>query len=101
MTGVTRKVSKSVDEKLESEFRRFIGPMAESALYEIKQKGLDRQNILDYIEQLANEKILNKDDAGRFKQSVSMIFGSYRKEAFTNKKNNERKGLFTRLLGQG
>ena len=75
MTGVTRKVSATIEEKLESEFKRSIGPMATSVFLELKSKGLTKENIFGYIDELSNQGIMKKEDGNIFKQSVNEILG--------------------------
>jgi len=76
MTGVTRKVSETVEERLEAEFKKFIGPMGSSIFLELKDKGLTEANIFGYIDELINQGILKKDDSAIFKKRVSDILGS-------------------------
>lgn len=76
MTGVVRRVSATVEEKLELEFKNFIGPMATSVFMELKNKGLSRENIINYIDKLSKQKILKAEDAIIFKQNVEAIIGS-------------------------
>ncbi|KUO41479.1 MAG: hypothetical protein AVW06_01230 [Hadesarchaea archaeon DG-33-1] len=73
MTGVTRKVSETFEEKLESEFKTFIGPMATSVFLELKSRGLTKENIFSYIDELTNQGIIKKEDASTFKQNVDTI----------------------------
>jgi hypothetical protein len=76
MTGTTRKVSETIDEKLESEFKRFIGPMATSVFLDLKNRGLNKENVFNYIDDLADQGVLKKEDADKFKQAVSAIMGA-------------------------
>ncbi len=73
MTGVTRKVSETVEEKLNAEFKKFIGPMASSVFSEIKDKGLTKTNIFHYIDDLAKSGIMKEEDANKFKQNIEAI----------------------------
>jgi circadian clock protein KaiC len=75
LTGVTRKVSKTIEERLESEFKRFIGPMADSVFLELKDRGLTKENIFSYIDELMEEKILKRENADIFRKNVSEIMG--------------------------
>lgn len=73
MTGVARRISESIEERLEAEFIKFIGPMATSAFLELKNKGLTKTNIFIYIDELTSQKILEKKDVKLFKQNVNDI----------------------------
>ncbi len=75
-TGVGRRVSETVEEKVEAEFKKFIGPLAVSVLSELKRKGLTRENILGYIDSLTKQKILKKEDADAFKRSIEAIIST-------------------------
>ncbi len=77
MSGLTRKVSETVEEKIESEFKRFIGPMANSVFLEMKRTGLTKENILQYIDELTSQKILRKENARIFRQNIADIMGSH------------------------
>ncbi|MBU0757099.1 MAG: circadian clock protein KaiC [Nanoarchaeota archaeon] len=75
MTGVTRKVSETIDERLESEFKKFIGPMAPSILSDMKARGLTKENIFSYIDELNSQGIMSEDNSKLFKQDVMSILG--------------------------
>jgi circadian clock protein KaiC len=76
MTGVTRKVSETIEEKIESEFKRFIGPMANSVFLDLKNKGLTKENIFNYIGELNSQGILKKEDASIFESKIAAILGT-------------------------
>ncbi|HDM05777.1 MAG TPA: hypothetical protein ENG34_00680 [Candidatus Aenigmarchaeota archaeon] len=73
MSGVTRKVSQTVEEKIESQFQKFIGPMGSHVFSELKKKGLTRENIFDYIDELVEEGILKNENAELFKRNIDLI----------------------------
>jgi circadian clock protein KaiC len=75
MTGVTRKVSQTVEEKIEAEFKRYVGPKAESTFMEVKKKGLTRENILASVDGLVSQGVLKDDDAASFKHMINAILG--------------------------
>ncbi len=75
-TGVTRKISESIDEQLEAEFRKVIGPLAPKMFSEIKEKGLTRENIFEFIDKLAKDKILSESNSRSFKTSIGTILGT-------------------------
>ena len=75
LTGTTRKVSETNEEKLEAEFKKHIGPIGSSAFHELKEKGMDEENIFSYIEELLEEGILKKENAELFKRAISTILG--------------------------
>jgi circadian clock protein KaiC len=73
LAGVTRKVTDTVQEKLEAEFKRFIGPMGGNAFGQVKRAGLSEEAIFRYIDDLAKKRVLKEDDAKTFKRSVAEI----------------------------
>jgi len=78
ITGVTRKVHESInlekiDEKIESEFKKFIGPKASKAFSSLKNKGLTKENILNYTDNLIKQGIVKKNNAINFKNRISTI----------------------------
>jgi len=75
LTGTSRKVSETNEEKLEAEFKKHIGPIGSSAFHELKEKGMDEENIFSYIEELLEEGILKKENAELFKRAISTILG--------------------------
>ena len=76
MTGTTRKVSETIEERLQSEFKKFIGPMGMSVFLEMKSKELTKSNIFNYIDELLKDGVLKKENAIAFKQSVASIMGT-------------------------
>lgn len=119
VAGVARKVSETTEEKLQAEFRRFVGPIASSVFAEIKERGLTKENIYKYIDDLAEQNILKKKDADVFKNNASTILsGSISEEhvgetkfvetVFSKRqespedmeeKSKEKASLLKRLLG--
>lgn len=75
MTGVTRKVSASIEEKVESKFREFIGPMTDTIFQDLKDKGLERDAVLDYVASLERDGILTKEDSKKFREALESILG--------------------------
>ncbi|MEW6748097.1 MAG: ATPase domain-containing protein [Candidatus Micrarchaeota archaeon] len=73
LTGIGRKVSKSAGEKLEEEFRRFIGPMGPAELAELSRKGLSEKSLNDYIYSLVKEGLMKKENAKEFQAGVLAI----------------------------
>ena len=73
LTGVGRKVSDSLEERLNEEFKQFIGPMAGTVFSDLKSRGLTKEHIEDYLKDLTKQGILKKDDAKRFKERVFAI----------------------------
>jgi circadian clock protein KaiC len=71
--GTTRKVSETIEDRLEAEFKAFIGPMGASAFSEIKAKGLTKTRVTNYIDDLARQGVLKKEDAERFKTRANEI----------------------------
>lgn len=76
LTGSTRKVSDSMEERLEDEFKRFIGPMTSSVFSEMREKGLTEKAMDEYIDGLAKKNILSPENAAMFKTNIAGIMGS-------------------------
>jgi len=70
---ITSTLTETNEEKLEAEFKKHIGPIGSSAFHELKEKGMDEENIFSYIEELLEEGILKKENAEPFKRAVSTI----------------------------
>lgn len=73
LTGVGRKVADSMEERIEEEFRRFIGPMAGTVFSDLKTRGLTKEHIDEYLKDLTRQGILKKDDTQRFKERIAAI----------------------------
>jgi circadian clock protein KaiC len=73
VTGVGRRVSETLEERLESEFNRFLGPMGSQAFTEISERGVTEEAINSYIDSLVTGHILKQEDQKPFKDSVSAI----------------------------
>jgi len=118
LTGVTRKVSETVEEQLSSEFKNFLGPMAKQIFAGIKEQGLTKENIFSYIDELTNQGIVKKEDAEPFRQSISSIISSkseeysrdakisagdlktlLKPEQQSNKAQEKEKGIFKKVFG--
>lgn len=97
ITGVGRKVSQTVEERLEAEFKRFLGPMGVQAFRELSETGVSEERIHGYIDSLVKEHILKPEDAKPFKNSVSTILlGAGSQQA---QKPEKKKGMLGDLLG--
>ncbi len=73
MTGSTRKVAKSVEEKLKDEFSRTFGPMGSQVFDEQAEKGLDEKGLMDFVDSCVGDKIIKKDEGERFKERLKAI----------------------------
>lgn len=75
LTGVTRKVDKTIEEKLFLEFKRFLGTMAPLMFSKAKEKELTEPNLIAFIEDLAQQGVVKRDQANFFADNVREIFG--------------------------
>jgi len=73
ITGVTRKVSKTIEEMLDLEFKRFIGPMGAEEFRIFSKGGVSKTKLLNYIDNLVTEGILRSDAANNFKKRIAII----------------------------
>ncbi len=76
MTGSTKKVGRSVSEKLTEEFVKTLGPMGLQVFNELSQKGVSEKSINDFIDTLVTDGIMKSDKAGEFRQKCLMIIES-------------------------
>jgi circadian clock protein KaiC len=98
ITGVGRRVSQTVEEKLEAEFKRFLGPMGAQAFKELSESGVSEEGIDAYIDSLVKGHILRSGDSGPFKESISAIL---RGDGSLPPKLAKKKGMLGGLLGGG
>ncbi len=101
LTGVTRKVSETINEKLRKEFKKFIGPMASSAFLELKKKGLTQEGISAYIDELASQGVMKKDDADEFKSRIIAILENSPEEDRTQDGQIKSPPVMNSVFGQG
>jgi ribosomal protein S20 len=73
MTGSTRKVEKSIEEKLREEFSRTFGPMGSQVFDEQAGKGLDEKSLMDFADSCVSDKIIKKEEGERFKERLRII----------------------------
>lgn len=88
LTGVTRKVDKTLEEKIYLEFKRFLGNIADVMFQKAKEKGLKGDILIDFIDDLIEQNILKSDQANFFKDNVKEIFGP---NAFSDTRLNDPK----------
>lgn len=75
LTGVTRKVDKTLEEKIYLEFKRFLGNMADVMFQKAKERGLKGDSLLDFIEDLERQGIIKTDQTNFFTDNIKEIFG--------------------------
>ncbi|VVB76350.1 DNA repair and recombination protein RadB [Candidatus Tiddalikarchaeum anstoanum] len=73
MTGTSRKIGKTTEEKLIDEFNTVLGPMGLQSYNEIALKGITEKTITEYVDSLKSEGIIKKDTAEKFKQNCVSI----------------------------
>jgi circadian clock protein KaiC len=96
MTGVTRKVSESTEDRIAEEFMRFIGPMGPKAFEELSGRGLSEQSVSEYIDSLVSDGIMRQAEGDEFKARVMKHLG---KEKPGKREQKEEKGFLGKLLG--
>ncbi|MEW6036390.1 MAG: ATPase domain-containing protein [Candidatus Micrarchaeota archaeon] len=97
MTGVTRKVSASTEDRIADEFMRFIGPMGQKAFDELSGRGLSEQSVSEYIDSLVSDGIMRQTEAEDFRASVMRHFG--KEKPRKEEPGEEKKGFFEKLFG--
>ncbi len=75
LTGTTRKVSETTEERIAEEFTRFIGPMGAKAFEEMSRRGISAETFSAYIDSLVADGIMKEDEAGEFRQRVMALLG--------------------------
>ncbi|MDD9953788.1 MAG: AAA family ATPase [Candidatus Woesearchaeota archaeon] len=73
MTGIGRKVSDTIEEKLENEFCEFLGPIGSQVFNKILETGINEHSITTYIDSLSEEGIIKASNAEAFKVDVLNI----------------------------
>ncbi|RLI89203.1 MAG: hypothetical protein DRO62_02110 [Candidatus Altiarchaeales archaeon] len=71
--GMTRKTGDTVEDKLESEFEKFIGSETESVFPSLKSEGFSKENIFACIDKLIKKEILKKNNGIELKEDVKKI----------------------------
>jgi circadian clock protein KaiC len=100
ITGVGRKVSQTSEEKLRTEFSRFMGPIGEQAFREIARRGLSEETINAYIDSLVKERIMTGEDGKEFRASaLAILRGAPGPKQAAGAKTKEG-GILGRLLGK-
>ena len=75
LTGVTRKVDQSIEEKLRAEFKRYLGKTADAVFANVKKEGLQGPKVIKTIQELVNEGMIPPDQGTFFEDNVREIFG--------------------------
>jgi circadian clock protein KaiC len=75
LTGVTRKVDQSIEEKLRAEFKRYLGSTADAIFSKVKDEGLQGPKVVETIQELMQEGVLPPDQGRFFEDNVREIFG--------------------------
>jgi len=75
LTGVSRKVDKTIEEKVYAEFKRFLGDLADVMFAKVQEKGLTGKNVIKFIDDISSQNILKSDQLTFFKDNIKEIFG--------------------------
>jgi circadian clock protein KaiC len=70
LTGVTRKVDQSVEDKLEREFKRFLGRKSSKFFRQAKEQGLHLDPLLVFIDDLVRQGELKEENATFFRENI-------------------------------
>lgn len=98
-TGVTRKVSETVEERILLEFKKFLGPVANTIFKELHHKGLSHELVDEYINDLEKQKILSKQSSETFKRNIDAIFsGSTEIEETETEAKKDERNLLEKIL---
>lgn len=66
-------MQKTVDKRLEELFQEFLGPIANTVFPEMKEKGLEKERVMEFINGLEEEDIITGDRANMFREQVNEI----------------------------
>lgn len=76
------------EKKIKEEFTTVLGPMGKVEFDDLKNKNsINKDDLVEYIDSLKNQKIINEFIAEEFKLNVYNIFGDYYKSSNQNLKN--------------
>ncbi|MEW6722949.1 MAG: ATPase domain-containing protein [Candidatus Micrarchaeota archaeon] len=101
MTGVTRKVSRTIAEQLEAEFTRFIGPMGAQSFRALSEKGLSLEAADDYIDSLVRDGMLKREDGAEFKaRCAAILAGEGKKPGGGTSREKREPGIIGKILGE-
>ena len=103
VTGVTRKVSKSMDEMLEAEFLRALGPMGKQAYEELSARGMNEESVSSYVKAITKDGIMSEEDAESFGGRILAILrkeGPAPPRADEKSAGKKKEGFLERLMGE-
>lgn len=100
ITGVGRKVSQTLEERLRTEFSSFMGPMGDQAFRELARTGISEDNVTDYIGSLVKERIMGEEDAKAFRASVLAILRGGTVPGQSQETKIRKGGVISSLLGK-
>ena len=72
-SGITRKVSETVEEKIRKNFLNTLGPMGSQVFDEIKSRGITEQNISDYVNSIVKQGAIKEQAAKEFMERINLI----------------------------
>ncbi|QQG39499.1 MAG: hypothetical protein HYS81_03890 [Candidatus Aenigmatarchaeota archaeon] len=61
-------------ESVDNLFRTYLGPMAIVVLPDLEKKGLTKERVLSYIDDLQKKGVLGADSAVKFKREIEAVF---------------------------
>lgn len=102
-TGAAERIGPTVEERLEAAFIDVLGPLGEEEFARLQEKGVTRDTLTAYVDQLAEEGILDADRVQPFKERVvSILEGrrSYRPKPAEDDEHNADTSLLDRLRGR-
>lgn len=76
ISGMTRKVTASIEEQLHGLFLEILGPMGEKIFNEYKAKGLTMDNIAKLVKELGDQSIVSERRKEEFIQRSQKIFSA-------------------------
>ena len=73
LSGVTRKVDRSTEDKLLTEFKRFLGPAANKHFKDARKIGLGAEPLIQFIDGLITNNIIAESKGVFFKENIKDI----------------------------
>lgn len=76
--------AENVEKELKKVFLEILGPLGEKEFEDLRIKGLIKEDLLRYVDELYKKKIIR--DKEEFKNKIALVFGAVRRNSPTEKK---------------
>ena len=76
ITGVSRKVSKNIRERLVESFTRYLGPITPTIFQDLEKGGFTMENLLTYLDSIFKRGIIDEESKSSLEREIKEIFAS-------------------------